>query len=591
MTDENDARLTRQLIREELDASNSYEEKAQATSDPEAAKVYRDISREEKVHAGELQALLDREDPESTEAMKEGMEETGLEGSFKDIFDRKREDYIHKAVYGTHVEKANKAKNNKYIQEALGDEQAAEQAIKEGRNQRFISQEDAKERLGIDPFSMTLADFYLQGFIPEKEPPRGQRDEVMPNNVLDTTAKQAVQTRDKVLAGQDAVRSMSSRRALGDEFKSIFNADERAKRKLRPHNPTGRMIPKIDELDKVPQNALNDTFLSPEEAKIQAMERQKTEGSGEDGELHFDRRELLGGSAPSPNMGTEWKTHYGTALDYDSIFDPDEIGKEEVEMYQRRVGDRPVKDPVAPNSAKRPWLTFKYFGNHLLQATPIVVPARDRYGRQIMRTRRVPVMKEVDDPDKGKIMVPTGEFEDKVEEATEFVMNYRISKTGKDVQFEQGPYQFRTRWDPSALNPATKEFTGAFVPVSITTPEGNVLYDINDVGLTDADPWALFEEDLAKRALVNGVEEYIRNPKFREKLAQIQLPNNYIQTTQYADEVAKMIKDADGGQTLARLKASLPPGMTLNKVIAQISRHYESLNQEIEAQKQAMKDD
>ena len=90
MTDENDARLTRQLIREELDASNSYEEKAQATFDPEAAKVYRDISREEKVHAGELQALLDREDPESTEAMKEGIEETGLEGSFKDIFDRKR---------------------------------------------------------------------------------------------------------------------------------------------------------------------------------------------------------------------------------------------------------------------------------------------------------------------------------------------------------------------------------------------------------------------------------------------------------------------------------------------------------------------
>ena len=591
MTDENDARLTRQLIREELDASNSYEEKAQATSDPEAAKVYRDISREEKVHAGELQALLDREDPESTEAMKEGMEETGLEGSFKDIFDRKREDYIHKSVYGTHVEKANKAKNNKYIQEALGDEQAAEQAIKEGRNQRFISQEDAKERLGIDPFSMTLADFYLQGFIPEKEPPRGQRDKVMPNNVLDTTAKQAVQTRDKVLAGQDAVRSMPPRKVLGDEFKRIFNADERAKRKLRPHNPTGRMIPKIDELNKLPPNAQNDTFLSPEEAKIQAMERQKTEGSGEDGELHFDRRELLGGSAPSPNMGTEWKTHYGTALDYDSIFDPDEIGKEEVEMYQRRVGDRPVKDPVAPNSAKRPWLTFKYFGNHLLQATPIVVPARDRYGRQIMRTRRVPVMKEVDDPDKGKIMVPTGEFEDKVEEATEFVMNYRISKTGKDIQFEQGPYQFRTRWDPSALNPATKEFTGAFVPVSITTPDGTVLYDINDVGFTDADPWALFEEDLAKRALVNGVEEYIRNPKFREKLAQIQLPNNYIQTTQYADEVAKMIKDADGGQTLARLKASLPPGMTLNKVIAQISKHYESLNQEIEAQKQAMKDD
>lgn len=595
MTDEENAKLTRQLIREELDASNSYEEKARATSDPEAAKVYRDISREEKVHAGELQALLDREDPESTEAMKEGIEETGLTGSFKDIFDRKREDYIHKSMYGVHFEKKLPANKQKLIDRSVKDEEAKARASAQAREDASKPEVESyrdtvTERLGQDPFSMTLADFYLQGFIPEKEPPRGQRDKVMPNDVLDTTAKQAVQNRNKEFAAFDGAGSAPSHSEAVNEFAKIFNAYERAKRKLRPQVPTGRMIPRIDELDKVNPNALNDT-LTPEEAKIQAMKRQRTGDKGEDGEHRLDKRELLGRGSPSPNMGTPWKTQYGTALDYDTIFDPDEIGEEEVKMYQRRVGDKPVKDRIAPNSARRPWLTFKYFGNHLLQATPVVIPARDNYGRPIKRVRRVPVMKEVDDPVKGRIEVPTGEFEDRVEDATEFVMNYRISKDGKDIQFDQGPYQMKTRWDPSAFNPATREFSGAFVPISITTPEGKEIYNINGIGFTDRDPWEIFEEDVAKRSLMNGVREYIKNPEFREKLAQVQIPENYIQSTPYANEVAEMIKDADGGQMLARLNAALPPGVTLNQVIAQISKHYDGVNKAVEAQKQAMRDD
>lgn len=594
MTDEKDARLTRQLIREELDASNSYEEKAQATSDPEAAKVYRDISREEKVHAGELQALLDREDPESTEAMKEGIEETGLEGSFKDIFDRKREDYIHKSMFGVHIEKAGKMDNDRAIRNALQRERDTETATGTGENKGkpqntgFMSRKDLTERLGFDPLVMTIGDLFLKGPAPENETPRGQDNKAVPNDALTSAARWNTQDRDKLYGALMGVKDIGPHRALVDEFMAIMNKD----RKGRPHakNPTGEWINSIDELDKVlkgkPRGA-----LSPEEALAQTMERQRTgeEGDGEPSTLK--NRELNRPGLHRPNMGTKAPIRREQVLDYDIIFEPDKISKEEVEAYLKRSGDRAVKDPIAPNSAKRPWLTWKYFGNHLLQATPIVVPARDKYGKKIYRVKRVPVMKEVEDPVKGKIYVPTGEFTNKTVEEVEFIMNYRISKGGKDIQFEQGPYEFKTRWDPKAYNPATKEFSGAFLPVSITTPDKRVIYDIASVGHTSRDPWDIFEEDVAKRSLMNGIEEYIRNPEFREKLSKIDLPKDYAKTTAYADEVAEMVKGEEGGQMLAKLQAALPPGVTLNKVIAQLSRHYDGINQDIQAQKQAMASD
>ncbi len=586
MTDEKDARLTRQLIREELDASNSYEEKAQATSDPEAAKVYRDISREEKVHAGELQALLDREDPESTEAMKEGIEETGLEGSFKDIFDRKREDYIHKSVYGVHIEKRNK---NKEIEEQRKTEEQAAKYSKEGQDQAKMPKKGpfVRDTPDYDPFAMTIGDLFMQHL---RENP-SDKEPGTPNDVLETAAKQVNNPKVKIAAGQKVARETPRGGDAKKEFEETVARDRAAM--PRPKNPTGKMEPPIDELDKAPKNAQNDTLLSPQEAFIQIMERQKTGTENEGEGLGIYRKELSNPYNHRPDMSTEAPTVRDRTLDYDRELDPDEISKKEVEAYLRNSGNTPVTDPIAPNSARRPWLTWKYFGNHLLQATPIIMkPARDEYGRRKKRVRRVPKMEEVDDPVKGKIWVPTGEFEDRVEDDTEYIMNYRISRTGKDTQFDQKFYQFRTRWDPSAYNPAKKDFSGAFVPVSITTPDGETLYEINGVGYVNKDdPWELFEEDLAKRALMNGIEEYIRNPEFREKLAQTQLPRNYVQATQYANEVAKMVKDEDGGQMLAKLKAALPPGVTLNKVIAQISKHYEGINQEVEAQKQAMASD
>lgn len=69
-------RAIRLDIASEQEAIFLYEAHADATPDPRAQKVLRDIAKEEKVHVHELQALLKILDPEEKYATKEGEEET-----------------------------------------------------------------------------------------------------------------------------------------------------------------------------------------------------------------------------------------------------------------------------------------------------------------------------------------------------------------------------------------------------------------------------------------------------------------------------------------------------------------------------------
>ena len=70
--------IIRTLIAEENTAAASYIEKAkllQEMGKPEIAKVLKDIADEELVHAGELQALLNKEGLSSEQQALEGAEE------------------------------------------------------------------------------------------------------------------------------------------------------------------------------------------------------------------------------------------------------------------------------------------------------------------------------------------------------------------------------------------------------------------------------------------------------------------------------------------------------------------------------------
>jgi hypothetical protein len=59
----------------ELDASNFYEKLAGLAGDERVAKLMRDISYEEKVHAGEFETLLEEIDPDYEKAEEEGESE------------------------------------------------------------------------------------------------------------------------------------------------------------------------------------------------------------------------------------------------------------------------------------------------------------------------------------------------------------------------------------------------------------------------------------------------------------------------------------------------------------------------------------
>jgi len=70
-----DMQILRLGIIAEMDASNLYEKMALLASDKQLKKVLLDVSREEKVHFGEFEELLERIDPEFDEAEEEGEDE------------------------------------------------------------------------------------------------------------------------------------------------------------------------------------------------------------------------------------------------------------------------------------------------------------------------------------------------------------------------------------------------------------------------------------------------------------------------------------------------------------------------------------
>lgn len=70
-----DAQILRTAIEAELDAINLYEQMSESAKSDKIKKTLLDISREEKVHIGELQALLLEIDEEQVDGLKDGKKE------------------------------------------------------------------------------------------------------------------------------------------------------------------------------------------------------------------------------------------------------------------------------------------------------------------------------------------------------------------------------------------------------------------------------------------------------------------------------------------------------------------------------------
>jgi len=72
---ERDLQILRLGIIAELDAVNFYDQLAELASSDEVRKLMLDISKEEKVHAGEFETLMEDIDPEYEKSEEEGEEE------------------------------------------------------------------------------------------------------------------------------------------------------------------------------------------------------------------------------------------------------------------------------------------------------------------------------------------------------------------------------------------------------------------------------------------------------------------------------------------------------------------------------------
>jgi rubrerythrin len=67
--------ILRQAMIAELDAVSLYEQLARSASDPQVKKLLLDVAEEEKVHAGEFQALLEKLDKKHGPALDDGRAE------------------------------------------------------------------------------------------------------------------------------------------------------------------------------------------------------------------------------------------------------------------------------------------------------------------------------------------------------------------------------------------------------------------------------------------------------------------------------------------------------------------------------------
>lgn len=72
---EREMQLLRFAMSAELDAANLYEAMAKMTNDPDLKEVFLDVAREEKVHFGEFEEMLEAYDEEHEQAEEEGEEE------------------------------------------------------------------------------------------------------------------------------------------------------------------------------------------------------------------------------------------------------------------------------------------------------------------------------------------------------------------------------------------------------------------------------------------------------------------------------------------------------------------------------------
>jgi rubrerythrin len=72
-------------MKEEAEAADLYNKRANKVDDPHAREVYRDIAKEEMVHLGEAAELLREADPELAMEVPKGMEEAGGEAWKPDI--------------------------------------------------------------------------------------------------------------------------------------------------------------------------------------------------------------------------------------------------------------------------------------------------------------------------------------------------------------------------------------------------------------------------------------------------------------------------------------------------------------------------
>lgn len=67
--------MLRQAIIGELDAISLYEQMANSTKNAKIKEVLLDIAKEEKVHVGELEELLEKTDDEQEESLNKGRKE------------------------------------------------------------------------------------------------------------------------------------------------------------------------------------------------------------------------------------------------------------------------------------------------------------------------------------------------------------------------------------------------------------------------------------------------------------------------------------------------------------------------------------
>lgn len=84
-TDRELARAIRDAIMAEEGAIKQYESAADAIGDEKIKEVFNDIAKEEKVHVGELQTLLNDLEPEEEKHLKDGEKEV-KDAAIRDIF-------------------------------------------------------------------------------------------------------------------------------------------------------------------------------------------------------------------------------------------------------------------------------------------------------------------------------------------------------------------------------------------------------------------------------------------------------------------------------------------------------------------------